>query len=117
MTKKKKAPGEEPNFFSDVYEVVKLIPKGRVTSYGAIARYLGTGMSARMVGWAMNAAHSEKGVPAHRVVNSQGLLTGKHHFGSPNEMAKRLARDGVKVAKDKVVDFEMRLWDPGVELI
>lgn len=106
----------EPNFFSDVYEVVKLIPKGRVTSYGAIARYLGTGMSARMVGWAMNAAHGERGVPAHRVVNSQGLLTGKHHFGSANEMENRLKKDGVKVVKDKVVDFERRLWDPGKEL-
>ncbi len=106
----------EPNFFGDVYEVVKLIPKGRVTSYGAIARYLGTGMSARMVGWAMNAAHAEKGVHAHRVVNSQGLLTGKHHFGSPTAMEDRLAKDGVKVVKDKVVDFEKRLWDPAREL-
>jgi methylated-DNA-protein-cysteine methyltransferase-like protein len=105
----------EPNFFADVYEVVKLIPKGKVTSYGAIARYLGTGMSARMVGWAMNAAHGLK-VPAHRVVNSQGLLTGKHHFGSPTAMEERLAKDGVKVVKDKVVDFEKRLWDPTREL-
>lgn len=117
--KRKSAAGEQspPNFFSDVYEVVKLIPKGRVTSYGAIARYLGTGMSARMVGWAMNAAHGERGVPAHRVVNSQGLLTGKHHFGSAKEMENRLKKDGVKVVKDKVVSFEKRLWDPGVELI
>lgn len=107
----------EPNFFQDVYSVVKLIPKGRVTSYGAIARYLGTGMSARMVGWAMNAAHGEKGVPAHRVVNSQGLLTGKHHFGSATAMQDRLAKDGVKVVKDKVVDFEKRLWDPSKELL
>lgn len=105
-----------PNFFEDVYEVVKLIPKGRVTSYGAIARYLGTAMSARMVGWAMNAAHAQKGVPAHRVVNSQGLLTGKHHFGSPTAMEDRLRKDGVKVVKDKVVDFEKRLWDPAREL-
>jgi methylated-DNA-protein-cysteine methyltransferase related protein len=107
----------QPNFFEDVYEVVKLIPKGRVTSYGAIARYLGTAMSARMVGWAMNAAHSQKGVPAHRVVNSQGLLTGKHHFGSPTAMEDRLKKDGVKVVKDKVVDFEKRLWDPASELL
>ncbi len=116
--KRKKPLGEnpEPNFFSDVYEVVKLIPKGRVTSYGAIARYLGTGMSARMVGWAMNAAHGEKGVPAHRVVNSLGLLTGKHHFGG-KEMENRLKKDGVKVIKDKVVDFEKRLWDPSKELL
>ncbi|MBL7864884.1 MAG: MGMT family protein [Cyclobacteriaceae bacterium] len=118
MTKKQKPSKEkpEPNFFEDVYEVVKLIPKGKVTSYGAIARYLGTGMSARMVGWAMNAAHAQKGVPAHRVVNSQGLLTGKHHFGSPTAMQDRLAKDGVKVVKDKVVDFEKRLWDPAKAL-
>ena len=104
------------NFFEDVYEVVKLIPKGRVTSYGAIARYLGTGLSARMVGWAMNAAYTEKNVPAHRVVNSQGLLTGKHHFGTPDSMQNRLEKDGVKVKKDKVQDFEKILWDPAKEL-
>lgn len=107
----------EPNFFRDVYEVVKLIPRGKVTSYGAIARYLGTAMSARMVGWAMNAAHSQKKVPAHRVVNSQGLLTGKHHFGTPNAMQERLEKDGVNVIKDKVQDFEKRFWDPAKELI
>lgn len=115
-TKKSNKEKPEPNFFEDVYAVVKLIPKGRVTSYGAIARYLGTGMSARMVGWAMNAAHAQKGVRAHRVVNSQGLLTGKHHFGSPTAMEDRLAKDGVNVVKDKVVDFEKRLWDPAKEL-
>lgn len=104
------------NFFDDVYEVVKLVPKGRVTSYGAIARYLGTGLSARMVGWAMHAAHGQKSVPAHRVVNSQGLLTGKHHFKTPTEMQRLLERDGVKVVKDKVQDFEKRLWDPAKEL-
>lgn len=108
---------EEPNFFSDVYEVVKLVPRGRVTSYGAIARYLGTGMSARMVGWAMNACHGLKDVPAHRVVNSQGLLTGKMHFGSATAMERRLARDGVKVVRDKVAEFEKRFWDPGKELL
>lgn len=108
--------GGSGNFFEDVYAVVRLIPKGRVTSYGAIARYLGTGMSARMVGWAMNAAHSEKGVPAHRVVNSQGLLTGKHHFRTPTAMENALKKDGVKVVKDKVVEFEKRFWDPWKEL-
>jgi len=118
MPSKKTTPEKpEPNFFQDVYDVVKLIPRGRVTSYGAIARYLGTGMSARMVGWAMNAAHGQKNVPAHRVVNSQGLLTGKHHFGSPTAMEDRLSKDGVKVVKDKVVDFEKRLWDPSKELL
>ena len=115
MPTSKKRP-KEHNFFEDVYEVVKLIPKGRVTSYGAIARYLGTGMSARMVGWAMNAAHTLKKVPAHRVVNSQGLLTGKHHFETPSAMQDRLEKEGVKVVKDKVQDFEKRLWDPAKEL-
>ena len=107
----------EPNFFEDVYAVVKLIPKGRVTSYGAIARYLGTAMSARMVGWAMNAAHSFKKVPAHRVVNSQGLLTGKHHFETPYAMQEKLEKEGVVIKKDKVQDFEKRLWDPAKELM
>src|SRR3954463_12291088 len=103
MTKKTSAAGrEEPNFFQNVFEVCMLIPKGRVTSYGAIARYLGTGMSARMVGWAMNATPKKK-VPAHRVVNSQGLLTGKHHFKPPSAMESRLKKEGVKVLKDKVV--------------
>src|SRR6266850_365028 len=104
------------NFFEDVYEVVKLIPRGRVTSYGAIARYLGAKMSARMVGWAMNAAHGHGPIPAHRVVNSQGLLTGKAHFETAWTMQKRLEKDGIKVAKDKVMDFEKHLWDPSKEL-
>jgi len=105
------------NFFEDVYEVVKLIPRGRVTTYGAIARYLGTKMSARMVGWAMNAAHDFASVPAHRVVNAQGLLTGKAHFGTPTAMQRRLEKDGVKVVKDRVQDFEKRFWDPSKELM
>lgn len=116
-TKKKRTEKTNHNFFEDVYQVVMLVPKGRVTSYGAIARYLGTGMSARMVGWAMNAAHTEKDVPAHRVVNSQGLLTGKHHFKTPTAMQKALEKEGVKVLKDKVVDFQKRLWDPASELL
>jgi len=97
--------------------VVALIPKGRVTSYGAIAKYLGSKMSARMVGWAMNAAHSQKNIAAHRVVNSQGLLTGKHHFKTPTAMQRALEKEGVKVLKDKVVDFEKRFWNPSLELI
>lgn len=105
------------NFFEDVFEVVALIPKGRVTSYGAIAKYLGTKMSARMVGWAMNASHGEKGIAAHRVVNSQGLLTGKHHFKTPIAMQRALEKEGVKVIKDKVVDFEKRFWNPSLELM
>jgi len=104
------------SFFEDVFEVAKLIPRGRVTSYGAIAAYLGLRSSARMVGWAMNAAHTDKKVPAHRVVNSQGLLTGKHHFVPPSAMEERLKKEGVKVVKDKVVDFEKRFWDPMKEL-
>jgi methylated-DNA-protein-cysteine methyltransferase-like protein len=104
------------NFFEDVYEVVKLIPRGRVTSYGAIARYLGTAMSARMVGWAMNAVHGLP-VPAHRVVNSQGLLTGKAHFETPSTMQKRLEKEGIKVANDKIIDFKKCFWDPSRELI
>jgi len=108
---------DKHNFFEDVFEVVKLIPKGRVTSYGAIARYLGTGMSARMVGWAMNAAHSEKKLAPHRVVNSQGLLTGKHHFSPSSAMASRLKNEGVKVKKDKVQDWEKVFWDPSQELL
>jgi methylated-DNA-protein-cysteine methyltransferase related protein len=104
------------NFFEDVYEVVKLIPKGRVTSYGAIAKYLGTKMSARMVGWAMNAVHNDKKVPAHRVVNRIGLLTGKHHFHPPSAMQKRLEKEGLEIVKDKVQDFQKRFWDPFKEI-
>jgi methylated-DNA-protein-cysteine methyltransferase-like protein len=114
-TSKRKSSGH--NFFEDVFEVVKLIPKGRVTSYGAIAKYLGTKMSARMVGWAMNAAHAEKNIAAHRVVNSQGLLTGKHHFKTPTAMQRALEKEGVKVTKDKVADFEKRFWNPSLELM
>ncbi len=104
------------SFFDDVFEVAKLIPKGRVTSYGAIAAYLGTKMSARMVGWAMNAAHGDSKIPAHRVVNRAGLLTGKHHFETPTAMQKALEKENIKVVKDKVVDFERLFWDPAKEL-
>lgn len=104
------------NFFEDVYEVVCLIPRGRVTSYGAIARYLGSKMSARMVGWAMNAAHTRPEVPAHRVVNRNGLLTGKHHFGTPTAMQEALQAEGVQVVDDRVVNFKELFWDPQQEL-
>ncbi|HZH73113.1 MAG TPA: MGMT family protein [Mariniphaga sp.] len=105
------------DFFYKVYEVVKLIPPGRVTSYGAIARYLGTAGSARMVGWAMNAAHTHPGfVPAHRVVNRKGLLTGKHHFDNPNAMKELLENEGVKVKGDQIVDFKKYFWDPSMNL-
>ena len=114
--KSKKKEQKVYNFFEDVFEVVKLIPRGRVTSYGAIAAYLGTKMSARMVGWAMNAAHSQKNLPAHRVVNRQGLLTGKHHFETPTAMKERLQKEGIKVVKDQVQDFKARYWDPAKSL-
>ena len=98
------------NFFKDVYEVARLIPKGRVTSYGAIGNYLGAKSSARMVGWAMH-------VPAHRVVNSSGLLTGKHHFKPPEKMERLLKREGVAVINDKVKNFKEIYWDPSRELL
>jgi methylated-DNA-protein-cysteine methyltransferase-like protein len=102
-------------FFSDVYEVVKQIPNGRVTSYGAIAAFLGTKGSSRMVGYAMNASHGT-GVPAHRVVNRLGLLTGKHHFPTPNAMEELLAAEGVVVEENQVKNFDKLFWDPMVEL-
>ncbi len=107
---------EKENFFENVYQVVKLIPEGKVTSYGAIAKYLGTAKSSRMVGWAMNNAHSDASIPAHRVVNKQGLLTGKHHFGINNEMQTLLENEGIKVEKDQIIDFKNHFWDPMIEL-
>ncbi len=105
------------SFFEQVYAVTRLIPRGKVTSYGAIAKYLGTARSSRMVGWAMNGAHTVRPkVPAHRVVNRIGLLTGKHHFGSPTEMKRLLEKEGVKVKNDLVVDFKKKFWDPSSEL-
>jgi len=105
------------DFFHDVFDVVKQIPKGRVTSYGAIAKYLGTGMSARMVGWAMNASHqSIEPVPAQRVVNRNGVLTGKHHFSDVDEMERLLKLDGVDVEEDTVKDFKNIFWDPALEI-
>ena len=104
------------HFFDQVYDVVRLIPEGRVTSYGAVARYLGSGRSARMVGWAMNAAHSLPDVPAHRVVNRNGLLSGKHHFDPRNPMQERLEAEGIKVIDDQVQDYKEKFWDPAIEL-
>jgi methylated-DNA-protein-cysteine methyltransferase-like protein len=107
----------EENFFELVYEVAKQIPKGRVTSYGAIARCLGTKMSARMVGWAMNGSRKTNiKIPAHRVVNRNGMLVGKHHFKTPDEMETLLKKEGIKVKNDTVVDFEKLFWDPAKEL-
>ena len=107
----------DENFFELVYEVARQIPKGRVTSYGAIANCLGTKLSARMVGWAMNGSGKMRPkVPAHRVVNRNGMLSGKHHFADPDQMERLLKKEGVKVKGDTVVDFEKLFWDPAKEL-
>jgi methylated-DNA-protein-cysteine methyltransferase-like protein len=103
----------EKDFFDSVYKVVRLIPKGRVTSYGAIAKYLGAAGSSRIVGYAMNAAHDQKPkVPAHRVVNRNGELTGKHHFATPYQMQELLEKEKIKVLNDKIIDFKKLYWDP-----
>ncbi len=118
------------SFFEDVYAVVRLIPRGRITTYGAVAHYLGSQGSARMVGWAMNQVNikalssrasrgnglSDGDVPAHRVVNRVGLLTGKHHFGPPNRMQQLLEAEGVTVKDNRVQDFKKLFWDPSAEL-
>jgi methylated-DNA-protein-cysteine methyltransferase-like protein len=105
------------NFFKNVYEVVQLIPVGRVTSYGAIASYLGSKGSARMVGWALIASHAKSNIPAYRVVNRNGLLTGKQYFESPDAMQACLESEGIRVENDKIVDFEKLFWDPAKELL
>jgi methylated-DNA-protein-cysteine methyltransferase-like protein len=105
------------NFFEDVFAVVRLIPPGRVTNYGSIAKYLGTGLSSRMVGWAMNASHqSAVYVPAQRVVNRNGMLSGKHHFETPTTMQELLEKEGIVIREDQVVDFKIIFWDPEKEL-
>ncbi len=104
------------DFFARVYEVVKQIPYGRVTTYGAIAAYLSAKKAARMVGWAMNASHLQPGIPAHRVVNRNGKLTGKMHFGSPDLMQQILENEGVKVTDDAITNFSRHFWDPAIEL-
>lgn len=113
----------EPNFFADVHEVVRLVPPGRLTSYGAIAHYLGARRSARAVGYALMAANLDAAtlrrdapVPAHRVLNRLGQLTGRHHFGTPTTMQERLDAEGVRVENDRAVDFKRLFWDPAVEL-
>jgi methylated-DNA-protein-cysteine methyltransferase-like protein len=101
------------DFFSMVYEVTRVIPYGRITSYGAIARFLGSGRSARMVGWALNVSHSNPGfIPAHRVVNRNGLLTGKHHFGNSSTMQQLLENEGLIIENDRIVNFMEKFWDP-----
>jgi methylated-DNA-protein-cysteine methyltransferase related protein len=108
---------QDNDFFSKVYEVTKLIPFGRVTSYGAIASFLGSGRSARMVGWALNVSHSNRDfIPAHRVVNHKGLLTGKHHFGNSTTMEQLLENEGIIIENDRIINFKERFWDPGKEL-
>lgn len=104
------------DFFDLTYQVCREIPKGRVTSYGAIAKYLGAARGARMVGWAMNNAHNTPNIPAHRVVNRNGQLTGKMHFSSPTEMEERLIAEGAIIKKDTITNFKEIFWDPSIEL-
>lgn len=104
------------DFFDLTYQVCKEIPKGRVTSYGAIAKYLGAARGARMVGWAMNNAHNMPDIPAHRVVNRNGQLTGKMHFSTPTEMEERLIAEGIKVKNDTIINFKEVYWNPSIEL-
>ncbi|WP_293875370.1 MGMT family protein [Flavobacterium sp.] len=104
----------ESNFFDKVYNIVRQIPHGKVTTFGAIAKALGTARSSRMVGWAMNASHNIEDVPAHRVVNRKGLLTGKHHFYGTNLMQQLLENEGIKVIDNQIVDFEKHFWQPEV---
>lgn len=109
--------GKQYSFFEDVYSVVRQIPKGRVTTFGAIANYLGTKSSARMVGWAMNGAHNTTpAVPAQRVVNRNGMLSGRAHFATPTLMEELLGKENIKVVDNTVVDFEKLFWDPAKEL-
>lgn len=107
---------DNSGFFERVYEVCRMIPKGRVTSYGAIAKYLGAARSARMVGWAMNSSKNMEDVPAHRVVNRNGMLTGKSHFGGSDAMAQLLQAEGVKVKELQIINFQDYFWDPMKEL-
>jgi methylated-DNA-protein-cysteine methyltransferase related protein len=108
---------KDNDFFGKVYEVTRLIPPGRVTSYGAIARFLGTGKSARMVGWALNTSHNKSDyIPAHRVVNRIGLLTGKYHFGNSTTMQQLLENEGLIIEDDRVIDFKEKFWDPSCEI-
>jgi methylated-DNA-protein-cysteine methyltransferase related protein len=108
---------QNTGFFDMVYDVTRMIPYGRITSYGAIARYLGTTGSARMVGWALNSSHSQPDfIPAHRVVNRNGLLTGKRHFGNSSTMQQLLENEGFIVKDDEVTDFKEKFWDPSIEL-
>ncbi|MBE9575509.1 MGMT family protein [Flavobacterium proteolyticum] len=108
----KKSTSNNDNFFERVYEIVRQIPEGKVTSYGAIAKALGAARSARMVGWAMNASHNLEDVPAHRVVNRIGMLSGKHHFEGTNLMQQLLENEGIQVVDNQIIDFEKHFWEP-----
>ena len=117
MAKTLKLSEKNKDFFEMVYQLVRLIPEGRVTSYGAIANYLGRKGGARMVGWAMNASHTQPDyVPAHRVVNRNGVLSGKHHFPAETPMQKSLEQEGISIENDQLVEFEEHFWDPQKEL-
>ena len=104
------------DFYDKVYKVVRQIPEGKVTSYGAIASYLGAKKSARLVGWAMNSSHGDNSIPAHRVVNRIGLLTGKHHFQGTNLMQDLLSSEGIKIINNQILDFDIFFWDPSINL-
>lgn len=107
----------QKDFYTNIFDVVRLIPKGRATSYGAIAKYLGAARSSRVVGWAMNQSHSlEDKIPAHRVVNRLGMLTGKMHFDTPDSMQERLEAEGIQVKKDQIQNWKTVFWDPEIEL-
>ena len=108
--------GKSSSFFEDVWEIARQIPKGKVTTYGAIAAYLGAKSSARMVGWAMNAVHNRKDIPAHRVVNRNGMLSGKAHFSPPEKMEQLLKKEGVKIVNDTVQNFQEKCWNPAEAL-
>lgn len=108
-------PVKEDNFFERVYNIARQIPEGKVTSYGAIAKALGTARSARMVGWAMNASHLKEDIPAHRVVNRKGVLTGKHHFDGTSLMQQLLESEGIQVVDNQIVDFEKHFWQPEIQ--
>lgn len=108
---------DNESIYEIIYQVVRQVPRGRVTTYGAIAAAIGVRSGARMVGYAMNSCqHTRPRVPAHRVVNRNGMLTGKHHFGAPDRMQQLLEKEGIKIADDKVVDFDRLFWDPALEL-
>lgn len=107
-----KVASDNDNFFERVYAIARQIPYGKVTSYGAIAKCLGSAQSARMVGWAMNASHNRDDIPAHRVVNRKGLLSGKHHFDGTNLMQQLLENEGIKVVDNQIIDFEKHFWQP-----